>query len=424
MQATDSKGIESLQKQSQIILDSISEGIYGLDENGCVTYINRAAQFLLGWQPDEVTGKPAHALFHHSRENGTPCPFEECPISWVETGGSVFNIEDRIWRKDGTSFAVEISVVKLADTGAETRTVVLFRDITERKESQDALLKSYQDLAALNVRLEAAHNQLLQAERLASVGQLAAGMAHEINNPIGFIQSNVGSLERYINAMLSLLDNYEDLERDSAFNPLNIGKLADLKKAIDYIYLREDMGDLLQETRSGIQRVKKIVQDLRNFSREESLGEWNWTDLHESLESALNLLQKEIGGKCTIRKEYSSIPAVYCQAAEINHAFMNILLNATQAIEEQGDIVIRTRADENRVYIEISDTGKGIAPENLQRIFDPFFTTRPIGKGTGLGLSTAYGIVQKHHGQIDVRSIPGHGSTFCIALPINADKTE
>ncbi|SFN33642.1 PAS domain S-box-containing protein [Formivibrio citricus] len=421
MQATDNKGIESLQKQSQIILDSISEGIYGLDENCCVTYINRAAQFLLGWTPEEVIGKPAHPLFHHSREDGSACPFEECPISWVETGGSVFNIEDRIWRKDGTSFAVEISVVKLAETGAETRTVVLFRDITERKESQNALMKSYQELAALNARLETAHNQLLQAERLASVGQLAAGMAHEINNPIGFIQSNVGSLERYINAILSLLDNYEELERDGAFNPMNIGKLADLKKAMDYLYLREDMGDLLQETRNGIQRVRKIVQDLRNFSCEESLGEWGWTDLRANLDSALNLLQKEIGSKCTIRREYSSLPDVYCQAAEINHVFMNILLNATQAIEEKGEIVIRTRADENRVCIEISDTGKGIPPEHLQRIFDPFFTTRPVGKGTGLGLSTAYGIVQKHHGKIDVRSTPGRGSTFYITLPINAD---
>lgn len=418
------QAIESLQNQSQLILDAISEGIYGLDVNFCVTYINRAAQCLLGWHPDEIIGKSAHAMLHHTRKNGTPCPFEECPISWVETGGSVFNIEDLMWRKDGSFFSAEISVVKLADTDAETCTVVLFRDITERKESQDALLQSYQDLAALNSRLETAHNQLLQAERLASVGQLAAGMAHEINNPIGFVQSNIGSLERYINAMLSLLDNYEELERDSAFNPLNMGKLADLKKAIDYIYLREDMGDLLTETRSGIQRVKKIVQDLRSFSHEESLGEWSWADLQDSLDSALNLLQSEIGEKCTLHKEYSPVPAVYCQAAEINHAFMNILLNAIQAIEKKGDITIRTHSDGKWVYVEVSDTGTGIAPENMQRIFDPFFTTRPVGKGTGLGLSTAYGIVQKHHGQIDVHSTPGHGSTFRITLPINADKTD
>lgn len=268
--------------------------------------------------------------------------------------------------------------------------------IVRRHRAEDGLLE--------------AHKQLLQSEKMASIGQLAAGVAHEINNPIGFVSSNIGSLSNYIYDLMSLAEA-------ASASPDGI----EIAERIDLEFLRSDIPALLAESKEGLDRVRKIVQDLKDFSR---VGETNWqeADIHQGLDSTLNIAINEIKYKCTVTKLYGDLPPVYCLLSQLNQVFMNLLVNAAQSIEAHGEIVIRTeRVGNDSVRVSISDTGSGIAPEHIDHLFEPFFTTKPVGKGTGLGLSLAWSIVSRHHGRIDVVSEVGKGSTFTITLPIRPD---
>ncbi len=266
----------------------------------------------------------------------------------------------------------------------------------------------------LNKKLSESNNQLLQSEKMASIGQLAAGVAHEINNPIGFVSSNLQTLKNYISDLLLLLSSYEDSEGDMM--PARREALAELKRKIDFAYLRGDVINLLSESTDGMQRVKKIVQDLKSFSH---VGETQkqWSSLEQGLDSTLNVIWNELKYKSEVIKEYSGIPQIECIASQLNQVFMNLLMNAVQAIEDHGRITIRTGQQDDSVWVEVEDTGKGIKPEHIKHIFDPFFTTKPVGKGTGLGLSLSYDIVKKHGGRIEVRSEMGKGSVFRVVIP-------
>ena len=281
----------------------------------------------------------------------------------------------------------------------------------------EALHREKEEQHVLIAKLEEAHNQLLQSEKLASIGQLAAGVAHEINNPVGFINSNVGSLERYLKSLFVILDAYERAEAAAGPHGSECDEVKTLKEELDYAYLKEDVVSLIEETRDGVARVKKIVQDLKDFSHVDE-AEWQWADLHKGLDSTLNVVNNEIKYKAEVVREYGELPPVECLPFQLNQVFMNLLVNAAHAIAERGTITVRTGRDGDEVWVEVADTGSGIAPENLKRIFDPFFTTKPVGKGTGLGLSLSYGIVQKHHGRIEVRSEVGKGTAFRVALPL------
>jgi signal transduction histidine kinase len=193
--------------------------------------------------------------------------------------------------------------------------------------------------------------------------------------------------------------------------------VAQARQSADVDYLKEDMLTLIRESAEGVTRVRQIVLDLKVFSHVDS-AEWQTTNLHQCLDSTLNLAAHEIKYKAEVVKDYGEIPDVECLPAQLNQVLLNLLVNAAQAIEQQGTITIRTSADAGEVHIAISDTGCGIAPENLNRVFDPFFTTKPVGTGTGLGLSITYSIVRKHHGRIEVDSEPGKGTTFRVILPI------
>ena len=277
----------------------------------------------------------------------------------------------------------------------------------------EQLLANNAELLKLNERLESAQTQLLQSEKLASIGQLAAGVAHEINNPIGFVNSNLGTLVKYVAGLFEVIGAYESVEADTGM----FARVADTRKKVDLPYLKEDIPSLLKESQDGLARVSDIVQSLKEFSHGDDAG-WQQADLEAGMESALNLVESEIACKAAIVREYSGLPMIDCIPSEINQVFMNLLLNAFQAIDGKGKITIRTGAQKEEVWLEIEDTGKGIAPEHINRIFDPFFTTKPVGQGTGLGLSLSYGIVQKHNGRIDVKSAPGKGSTFRVWLPV------
>jgi two-component system, NtrC family, sensor kinase len=271
------------------------------------------------------------------------------------------------------------------------------------------------ELKQLNEKLESAHTQLLQSEKMASIGQLAAGVAHEINNPVGFVNSNLGTLNKYITSMFKVIDAYDGAS--SAIDAAKLTQVSQAKQEVDYSYLKEDIPSLMKESQEGLARVKRIVQDLKDFSHVDE-SNWQHANLEQGMDSTLNVVANEIKYKAKVVKEYAGIPDVECMPSQINQVFMNMLVNAAQAIEKDGTITVRSGTGGDEVWVEVEDTGKGISPEHLNRIFDPFFTTKPVGKGTGLGLSLSYGIVQKHNGRIEVKSVVGKGSTFRVWLPV------
>ncbi|HCY63408.1 MAG TPA: ATPase [Oxalobacteraceae bacterium] len=294
----------------------------------------------------------------------------------------------------------------------------LEEDIRKRESTEAELMRRNAELTELNAKLSLAKEQLLQSEKLASIGQLAAGVAHEINNPIGYIFSNFGTLEGYIANILDMLKAYEDAET-SIGSPDLLKKVRAMRERIELDFLKEDIPVLMKESKEGIVRVRKIVQDLKDFSRVDANQEWQWADLHRGIDSTLNIVNNEVKYKADVVKNYGDLPEIECLPSQINQVIMNIVVNAAHAIgPERGTIAISTGSSGQHVWIEIKDNGAGIPKDIQSRIFDPFFTTKPIGAGTGLGLSLSYGIVQKHHGNIEIDSEPGVGSIFRIILPI------
>ena len=263
--------------------------------------------------------------------------------------------------------------------------------------------------------LAQAQGQLLQSEKMASIGQLAAGVAHEINNPVSFVNANLGSLQRYVAGLLDMVSAYEQYEVELA--PATRAALAQIKQTADLDYVREDMPALLAESLDGLQRVKSIVQGLKEFSHVDE-AQVQRANLETYLETTVKIVWNELKYKVELVREYGSIPEVDCMPAQLSQVFMNLLVNAGQAIKEHGRITLRTGHDTRNVWVEVEDTGSGIRPEHLSRIFDPFFTTKPVGQGTGLGLSISYGIVRKHGGQIEARSALGSGTCFRVTLPL------
>jgi len=293
-------------------------------------------------------------------------------------------------------------------------------EIDERKAAQIRLEQEKDEQRRLLRALEETHVQLLQSEKLASIGQLAAGVAHEINNPVGFISANLNTLKTWVRSLLDVIAAHEAALPQ--LEPAQRDALAAMGRAADLDYVRDEIATLIDESIDGALRVRRIVQDLRDFSRPGS-GEWCVADIHAGLESTLNVVHNELKYKADIVREYGDLPPVECLPSQLNQVFMNLLVNAAHAIPERGVITIRTSSDDEHVSIAISDTGTGMTPDIVRRIFDPFFTTKPVGQGTGLGLSVSHGIVERHRGAIDVTSEPGRGTTFRIRLPIRRAET-
>lgn len=261
-------------------------------------------------------------------------------------------------------------------------------------------------------------SQLVQSEKLASLGQLAAGVAHEINNPVGFISSNLSTLDSYFNQLQQMLDAYRQVE-DSLASAEQRDALKALRNELELDFLKEDIPILIKESKEGIGRVVQIVKDLKNFSRVDNDQTWQWANLQQGIDSTLNIVASELKYKADVIKHYSALPEIECLASQLNQVVMNLVINAAQAMgPERGTITISNGVEGDNVWLEVADNGCGIAPETVQKIFDPFFTTKPVGEGTGLGLSLSYGIIKKHHGDISVRSEPGKGTTFRVVLPI------
>jgi hemerythrin-like metal-binding protein len=303
---------------------------------------------------------------------------------------------------------------KLKHTNQELEERVTNRT-NELMEANRKLQGEYEKLQSLNQKLESAQGQLLQSEKMAAIGQLAAGVAHEINNPVGFVNANLGTLKSYVESLLSLISTFEQVSDEL---PTGVQKrLNELKENIELDYVRQDIIELLAESADGLDRVKQIVQDLKDFAR---AGEsvWQDADLHRGLDSTLNVVWNELKYKAKVHKEYGVLPLVRCVPTQINQVFMNCMINAVHAIEGMGEITLKTGTAGDEVWISVTDTGKGMSESVRKRIFEPFFTTKPVGQGTGLGLSLAYSIIQKHKGHIEVESTEGVGTTFKIYLPI------
>lgn len=361
-------------------------------------------------------------------------PLEEHPIldraliaALKGQNGSTYQVTHRVKKLDGNFIWVlsEGQVTERDQNGRALRMTGINRDITELKLAEDKIKAQLEQITHANTclleansKLEHAQNQLLQSDKMASIGLLASGIAHEINNPIAYVNSNFGTLKKHLASILLLLNQYEKVVAStSGHNPEHV-VLAELKENIRPHILLDETRSLLQESQEGLDRVKKIILDLKVFSYTGNEEQWVWADLQQGLETTLNVVWNELKYKCEIIKGYSPIPKVYCLPSRLNQVFMNLLVNAAQAIKTHGTVTLRTGHTDNQVWVEVADSGSGIEPVNLKRIFEPFFTTKPVGKGTGLGLSVSYGIVANHHGRIDVSSTIGKGSIFRVWIPI------
>jgi two-component system NtrC family sensor kinase len=314
---------------------------------------------------------------------------------------------------DGLVLAVALHC---EERGGTVRSFLTFDDLSARNGRERELQLRHDELQNTYRRLAGAQEQLLQSEKMASIGQLAAGVAHEINNPIGYVHSNLGTLQEYIGALFALVEAHE-AALQSGDPQASREEVRIKRERLDIDFIIGDLPKLLAESREGIERVTKIVHDLKDFShagRDEAMRP---SDLHRGLESTLNIVWNDLKYKVRLEKHYGELPLVECHLSEINQVLMNLLINAGQSITERGSIVIATGAENGEAWISIADSGCGIAPDALQRIFEPFYTTKPIGRGTGLGLAIAYSIIAKHNGRIEVTSQPGAGSAFRVVLP-------
>lgn len=290
------------------------------------------------------------------------------------------------------------SLVYLGQFDQRDLVCLIVQDVTQTALAQIKLTKTlkklnldHQTLLELNRQLEEAQSQLVQSEKMAAVGQLAAGIAHEINNPMSFIKSNLECLQEYTRP-----------------------------ESLDVDFIKEEFPEIINETLDGTYRIQEITTSLKDFSRLDN-NEWQLADVHEGLESTLKIVNHELKYKVDdIERDYRELPKINCLPAQLNQVYLNLLMNASQALESNGKIIIQTRSDDasGKVSICIKDNGKGIPASILDKIFDPFFTTKEIGEGTGLGLSISYGIIQAHQGTIDVVSEEGVGTAFTLTLPV------
>jgi PAS domain S-box-containing protein len=415
---TERRRAEDALKESEqryrTLVESSTDAILMTDKERKAVTCNQAFLNLFGYEKREIEGKSIR-IIHQSDESFAS--FGKTAYPSIEKG-DFFRTEWEFMHKDGTT-VLPVEIVKSAvrsPDGSIAGYIAVIRDITERKRAEEE-----------RKRLE---TQLLQSEKMASIGQLAAGVAHEINNPTGFVSSNLKTLSDYQNDMLSLIKEYRNLISDLRANLGNTQvldslteqaeRIGALESEVDIDFIMDDTPNLIKDCQEGTERIKKIVIDLKDFAHP---GEqkFQYADINKNLDSTLNVVWNELKYKATVTKEYGELPEVKCYPQQLNQVFMNLLVNAAQAIEKEGEIRISTQALDGQVQIRISDSGSGIPKENLSRIFDPFFTTKEVGKGTGLGLNVAYNIIQKHKGTIDVESEVGRGTTFRIRIPVGVD---
>ena len=290
----------------------------------------------------------------------------------------------------------------------------------DSKDEIGNLTKSFNQMTAslreARERMQNTQVQLVQSEKMASLGQLTAGVAHEINNPVNFVSANVGPLRRDISELFAVLAQYEEIVATQQLQE-KFQDVEKVKQKLDFPYLKDEINNLLDGVQEGAQRTSEIVKGLRNFTRLDE-DDRKPADINQGIESALLMLKHQLKNRVEVIKEFGALPPVMCYPGKMNQVFLNLLANASQAIAGKGQIIIKTFSDGEIVTISIRDTGMGMTPEVKKHIFEPFFTTKPVGEGTGLGLPITYGIIEAHDGNIEIYSEPGKGSEFVITLPV------
>lgn len=388
--------MEKAKQEWETTLDCISDMVLMCDTYGKIKRCNHPISELTGLKYGEIIGKNWMSLLG------------EYDIQVVDFDGQRGHLFDQ---KQQRSFEVNVSPIKQPESPLQSGTVVSIHDTTVMDAMNSKLEKAYTDL-------QQSHLQVLQQEKMASIGQLAAGVAHEINNPMGFISSNLSSLGKYMEKISTF--NAALLEAvQTQGDPETMVTLNELRKKMKIDFILGDISGLLAESQEGAERVRRIVQDLKSFSHVDET-QCKRFSVNECLASTLNMARNEIKYVADVEQDYDpDLPLLSCYPQQLNQVFMNLLVNAAHAIEGHGIIRIKTLRESDDIVVRISDTGKGIAPENLTRVFEPFFTTKEVGKGTGLGLSISYDIIKKHGGAMNVESTVGVGTTFTIRLPLS-----
>jgi len=432
---SESKKIEDALRESEdkrrFILKDIEEAYYETDMVGKFTFVNDAMCHLIGYTREELIGKRYWLLVNET----TIKTLKDA----VDKSYKTVNIlEMEATRKDGIKLIFETSISVIRDIEG---TLIGFRgisrDVTKRRQMEYALKVNQEELIRKNKEidesrekiqlaleklgetheeLKASQLKILQQEKMASIGQLAAGVAHEINNPLAFISSNLGTLDKYINKLISFIKAQSEVI-ESLQHADVIGRVEEKRKELKLDRVMEDIKGLITESVDGSERMKKIIYELNCFSRMDE-EEYKEADINECIESAVSIVWPELKYKANLKKNYGAIPFTKCHPHQITQVAINLLINAVNSIEEQGEITVKTWDQDQSIWMEISDTGRGIPEKNLSKIFEPFFTTKEIGKGTGLGLSITYEIIQRHEGEITVKSEVGKGTTFTVRIPV------
>ncbi len=413
---TEQKKAEQAQRRLAHAVDAAAEAILITDTSGRILQVNAAFFTITGYSENDVIGQTPR-LLKSGRQSS-----EYYKRLWdTIRAGDVWSGRFVNRHKCGALYSADLTIAPITDDdGKVTGYVGVHRDVTDQVEREQELATAKNDAEAALAELQQAHAQLLQADKMASIGNLAAGVAHEINNPIGFITSNLNSLNEYAADLGRVLGAYDELldECRSGRGPLSAKaeEVIRVREQADIDYVMSDLGNLIAESTDGAKRVRQIVADLRDFSHVDSPDIAD-EDINALLDKTVSVAWNELKYKTEVVKEYGDVPLIPCYGGKLGQVFLNLLVNAAHAIEERGTITIRTALENDRVCIEIADTGTGIPEENLGRIFDPFFTTKAVGSGTGLGLHLTFKIIEAHAGRIDVESRVGQGTTFRIELP-------
>ncbi|WED20774.1 ATP-binding protein [Vibrio sp. JC009] len=378
-----------------------------------------------GLNRKQLIGRPLPPFFRqsetqleesiHSVINGIPSlylTYEEIPLLFPVTAKSDTKVPE--------SLPVDVEIAKLNHARGEPGLICLcFYDRSANKTQKNTIQELTGQLEQTQQKLQKTREQVLQAEKMASIGQLTAGIAHEINSPMGFIASNIQSLDSYylkIGEAITELDSIIEATDD----PFLISQKSNILDKSQILFVLDDVKALVNETLDGSNRIMSIINNLKDYSHSDHT-QWSYSDITQGMDDTLKIVNNQIKYNINLVKNYESdTPKVYCQMMKISQVFMNLLVNASQAVGEQGHIEISIAPlDTEQVQIKISDDGCGIDEKNIAHIFEPFFTTKPQGAGTGLGLSVSDEIVRAHHGKIEVESEPDKGTTFTLTLPVN-----
>lgn len=412
--------LKESEERFRLISENVADIIILFETTGECVYASPSVS-ALGHDPSTLIGRSIFSLIH--------------PEDYARTMDEITRLATS-FRPCGTAFRFATTVgdwrameaaLSLLVSHAGYRIVAVLRDVSARLEherQQELLMEELQEkntaVHEAMERLKRMQEGLVQSEKMASLGQLTAGIAHEINNPLAFVSSSVNRFGEYYGELRTLFEQWKNAIEASPAEPLTQDVRTVLQASFehaDLAFLDKDFQELVEHTRKGLSRIKRIVEQLRGFAHI-SRTDFASTDINQTIEETINLVWNELKYKVNIQKQYGTIPPVECNAGELQQVFVNLLVNASHAIEEKGTITITTQPEGDGVTIMITDTGGGIPEEHLHRIFDPFFTTKAVGRGTGLGLWIVSTIIQKHRGEITVSSEVGQGTTFTIYLPV------